>query len=80
MRSLKMPDEPIAIPPDTRLFDEIVRAARKEHLQLAIRVVRQPRTGIDTIVVSGTSYAAGYQQGATWPELFRRHLESGLFG
>lgn len=75
-----MSQQPFVIPPDTHLFQEIVRAACKEHLNLELRVVRQPRTGIETMVVSGTSYAAGYQQGATWPELFRRHLASGLFG
>ena len=78
-RSSQMPSQP-PIPADDDLFRQIVRAGGKEHLNLAIRVVRQPGTGIETFIVSGSAYAAGYQQGTTWPDLFRQHLESGLFG
>jgi hypothetical protein len=64
---------------ETDRLRQILRAARKEHLELTVRIVRAPRA-VDTVIVRGSGYAAGYRQGASWPELFRSHLESGLFG
>lgn len=61
-------------------FVEIVRAAGKEHLQLQLSVVRGPREGMDTVIVSGRGYAAGYRGGAGWPERFKAQLEGGVFG
>jgi hypothetical protein len=61
-------------------FDAIVRAARKEHLQLQLRAVSDDRGGFSVLVVSGARYAAGYRAGGSWPERFRSHLEEGLFG
>jgi hypothetical protein len=77
--SLPMPTQEFADPAETDLLREILRATRKEHLELTVRIVRAPRT-LDTVIVSGSGYAAGYRQGASWPDLFRSHLESGLFG
>jgi len=67
-------------PTEAGVFDEIVRAARKEHLQLTLRTVRDERAGFGMVVVSGARYAAGYRCGASWPERFRLHLAEGLFG
>jgi hypothetical protein len=67
-------------PADADLFEAIVRDARKEHLQLTLRTVRDGRAGFSVVVVSGTRYAAGYRTGASWPERFRAHLQEGLFG
>ena len=75
-----MSTQEFAEPAETDLLHEILRAARKEHLELTVRIVRAPRALVDTVVVSGSGYAAGYRQGASWPDLFRSHLESGLFG
>lgn len=61
-------------------FDAIVRAARKEHLQLQLRAVCDERGGFNVLVVSGARYAAGYRAGTSWPERFRSQLEDGLFG
>ena len=61
-------------------FDAIVRATRKEHLQLQLRTVSDDRGGFSVLVVSGARYAAGYRAGTSWPERFRSHLEDGLFG
>ncbi len=74
-----MSTEEFADRTETDRLRQILRAARKEHLQLRVCVVRAPRA-VDTVVVSGGGYAAGYRQGASWPELFRSHLERGLFG
>jgi hypothetical protein len=68
-----------AEPTETGVFDEIVRAARKEHLRLTLRTVRDERAGLAMVVVSGPRYAAGYRAGASWPERFRAHLAQGLF-
>jgi hypothetical protein len=61
-------------------FDAIVRAARKEHLQLQLRAVSDGPSGFSVLMVSGARYAAGYRAGTSWPERFRSHLEDGLFG
>ena len=73
---LPAPDEPT----EAVVFDDIVRAARKEHLALTLRTVREARAGFTMVVVSGERYAAAYREGASWPDRFRAQLEGGLFG
>lgn len=71
---------PAPRPSATDQFDAIVRAARKEHLQLRLQAVCDDRGGFGVLVVSGARYAAGYRAGTSWPERFRAQLEEGLFG
>lgn len=61
-------------------FEEIVRAACKEHLEPRRRLVRGPRAGTDTVIVSGRGDAAGYRGDAGRPERFEAQLEGGVFG
>ena len=60
-------------------FDGIVAEYRKRHLELQVRVLHCEPVGTH-IVVRSSAFAVAYQLGRSWPALFVRDLQAGVFG